>query len=338
MSEKEYRPDPTTADFYRALPFKPAIGIALSTFSQSIGEATLHACLETLHSFGLDKPDLYVATAPGALELPLTLSWLAQRREPDPEAEAEAEAGGKERGRAKQDASDERLALFGFASHARSSEPGRSKKSGKKGPKGKKVEKGRKSKIKDEARGASDGAFDPCHGRRALAFAEAKSLAHPDLRCLAGLGRQTQWSRMTAPWARLAADERPLDAQMLHELRPGPRCGSPLSFDALIAIGVVVRGETYHFELVSDNSAQGVMRVSLDCGIPIANAILTTENAEQARARMIDKGHQAAQVVLRALQTKTLIDAGVSHEDAGAFNSRLAQLRDLAAAAEGVRL
>ena len=143
---------------------------------------------------------------------------------------------------------------------------------------------------------------------------------------------------MTAPWARLAADERPLDAQMLHELRPGPRCGSLLSFDALIAIGVVVRGETYHFELVSDNSAQGVMRVSLDCGIPIANAILTTENAEQARARMIDKGHQAAQVVLRALQTKTLIDAGVSHEDAGAFNSRLAQLRDLAAAAEGVRL
>ena len=125
---------------------------------------------------------------------------------------------------------------------------------------------------------------------------------------------------------------------MLHELRPGPRCGSLLSFDALIAIGVVVRGETYHFELVSDNSAQGVMRVSLDCGIPIANAILTTENAEQARARMIDKGHQAAQVVLRALQTKTLIDAGVSHEDAGAFNSRLAQLRDLAAAAEGVRL
>ena len=337
MSENEYRPDPTTADFYRALPFKPAIGIALSTFSQSIGEATLHACLETLHSFGLDKPDLYVATAPGALELPLTLSWLARRREPDPEAEAEAEAGGKERGRAKQDASDERLALFGFASQARPSEPGPSNKSGKKGPKGKKGERGRKGKNADEARGASDGAFDPCRGRSALAFAEAKSLAHPDLRCLASLSRQTQWSRMTAPWARLAADERPLDAQMLHELRPGPRCGSLLSFDALIAIGVVVRGETYHFELVSDNSAQGVMRVSLDCGIPIANAILTTENAEQARARMIDKGHQAAQVVLRALQTKTLIDAGVSHEDAGAFNSRLAQLRDLAAA-EGVRL
>lgn len=335
MSEKEYRPDPTTADFYRALPFKPAIGIALSTFSQSIGEATLHACLETLHSFGLDKPDLYVATAPGALELPLTLSWLAQRREPDPEAEAEAEEGEKERRRAKQDAADEGLALFGFASHARFGEPGRSKKSGKKRKKGEKEKKGKNA---DETRGASDGAFGPGQGRRALAFAEAKSLAHPYLRCLAGLGRQTQWSRMTAPWARLAADERPLDGQMLHELRPGPRCGSLLSFDALIAIGVVVRGETYHFELVSDNSAQGVMRVALDCGIPIANAILTTENAEQARARMIDKGHQAAQVVLRALQTKTLIDAGVSHEDAGAFNSRLAQLRDLAAAAEGVRL
>lgn len=332
MSEKEYRPDPTTADFYRALPFKPAIGIALSTFSQSIGEATLHACLETLHSFGLDKPDLYVATAPGALELPLTLSWLAQRREPDPEAEAETEAVEQERGREKQDAADEGLALFGFASHARFGEPCRSKKSGKKRKKGK------KGKIANEARGASDGAFCPGQGRHALAFAEAKSLAHPDLRCLAGLGRQTQWSRMTAPWARLAADERPLDAQMLHELRPGPRRGSLLSFDALIAIGVVVRGETYHFELVSDNSAQGVMRVALDCGIPIANAILTTENAEQARERMIDKGHQAAQVVLRALQTKTLIDAGVSHEDAGAFNSRLAQLRDLAAAAERVRL
>ena len=58
---------------------------------------------------------------------------------------------------------------------------------------------------------------------------------------------------------------------------------------ALIALGAVVRGETYHFEIVSNESASGIMTVQLDSGVPIANGILTTENDEQALARMTEK-------------------------------------------------
>ena len=56
-------------------------------------------------------------------------------------------------------------------------------------------------------------------------------------------------------------------------------------FDALIALGAVVRGETYHFEVVSDQSAAGIMQLTLDYGVPIANAILTVDTDEQAHAR-----------------------------------------------------
>jgi 6,7-dimethyl-8-ribityllumazine synthase len=69
-------------------------------------------------------------------------------------------------------------------------------------------------------------------------------------------------------------------------------------FDALIALGAVIRGETYHFELVSNESGAGITRVSLDTGIPIANAILTTENDEQALARILEKGRDAARVAV----------------------------------------
>jgi 6,7-dimethyl-8-ribityllumazine synthase len=69
-------------------------------------------------------------------------------------------------------------------------------------------------------------------------------------------------------------------------------------FDALVAVGAVVRGETYHFEVVSDQSAQGVMQVSLDHSLPIANAILTVDNDEQAHARMHVKGAEAARVAV----------------------------------------
>jgi 6,7-dimethyl-8-ribityllumazine synthase len=68
--------------------------------------------------------------------------------------------------------------------------------------------------------------------------------------------------------------------------------------DALIAIGCIVRGETYHFELVANESGAGVMRVSLDREIPIANAILTVENEAQAWARADDKGRDAARVAV----------------------------------------
>jgi len=68
--------------------------------------------------------------------------------------------------------------------------------------------------------------------------------------------------------------------------------------DALVAIGCVIRGETYHFELVADQSGAGVMRVSLDSGIPIANAILTVENQIQAEARVDEKARDAARVAV----------------------------------------
>lgn len=69
-------------------------------------------------------------------------------------------------------------------------------------------------------------------------------------------------------------------------------------FDALVAIGVVIRGETYHFELVANEAAAGVSRISLQEHIPIANAILTTENDAQAIARMFNKGSEAAVVAV----------------------------------------
>jgi 6,7-dimethyl-8-ribityllumazine synthase len=74
---------------------------------------------------------------------------------------------------------------------------------------------------------------------------------------------------------------------------------------ALIAIGCIVRGETYHFELVANESGAGVSRVALDCEIPIVNAILTVENEEQAWARADEKGRDAARV---AVEMANLMD------------------------------
>ncbi|WP_375509029.1 6,7-dimethyl-8-ribityllumazine synthase, partial [uncultured Caballeronia sp.] len=68
--------------------------------------------------------------------------------------------------------------------------------------------------------------------------------------------------------------------------------------DALIALGAVIRGETYHFELVSNESGAGISRIALDFGTPVANAVLTTENDEQAVARMTEKGRDAARVAV----------------------------------------
>jgi 6,7-dimethyl-8-ribityllumazine synthase len=65
-------------------------------------------------------------------------------------------------------------------------------------------------------------------------------------------------------------------------------------YDALIALGAVIRGDTYHFEVVSNESARGVGDVQLACGVPIANAILTTDNDDQALARISVKGSEAA--------------------------------------------
>jgi len=69
-------------------------------------------------------------------------------------------------------------------------------------------------------------------------------------------------------------------------------------YDALIALGCIIRGETYHFELVANESGAGVTRISLDNQLPIANAILTVENLAQAVARQTEKGQDAAKVAV----------------------------------------
>ncbi|MHB1117688.1 6,7-dimethyl-8-ribityllumazine synthase [Sideroxydans sp.] len=69
-------------------------------------------------------------------------------------------------------------------------------------------------------------------------------------------------------------------------------------YDALIALGAVIRGDTYHFEIVSNESARGVGEVQLATGMPIANAILTTDTDEQAEVRMSVKGAEAALVAI----------------------------------------
>lgn len=76
-------------------------------------------------------------------------------------------------------------------------------------------------------------------------------------------------------------------------------------FDALIALGCIIRGETYHFELVANESAAGITRLALDYDLPIINTILTTENLEQAIARQTSKGREAAQA---AVEMAHLID------------------------------
>jgi len=69
-------------------------------------------------------------------------------------------------------------------------------------------------------------------------------------------------------------------------------------YDALIALGAVIRGETYHFEIVSNESAAGINAVALDTGIPVANGILTTENDAQAESRAEQKGRDCAEVAV----------------------------------------
>jgi 6,7-dimethyl-8-ribityllumazine synthase len=96
------------------------------------------------------------------------------------------------------------------------------------------------------------------------------------------------------------------DEDVLHVTVPGAlevplvlqKMAESQQFDALIALGAVIRGETYHFELVSNESGAGITRIGLDYGIPIANAILTTETDEQAEVRMVEKGTDAARVAV----------------------------------------
>lgn len=79
-------------------------------------------------------------------------------------------------------------------------------------------------------------------------------------------------------------------------------------YDALVALGAVVRGETYHFEIVANESAAGVASVQLEFGIPIGNGILTTDSDQQAMERADGKGHAAAAAALEMANVLTAID------------------------------
>ena len=68
-------------------------------------------------------------------------------------------------------------------------------------------------------------------------------------------------------------------------------------YDGFVALGTVIRGETYHFEVVSNESARGIMDVALECGLPVANGVLTVDDEAQALARK-DKGGEAVRVAL----------------------------------------
>lgn len=80
-------------------------------------------------------------------------------------------------------------------------------------------------------------------------------------------------------------------------------------YDALIAIGAVIRGETYHFEVVSNESCRGVMDVSLETGLPIANGILTVDTDAQALARVTEKGADCARAAIEMAHTIRTITA-----------------------------
>jgi 6,7-dimethyl-8-ribityllumazine synthase len=116
---------------------------------------------------------------------------------------------------------------------------------------------------------------DVCHGLLSACLAELKHLGVEDEDIL----------HVTVP----GALEIPLALQKMAQTQ---------QFDALIALGAVIRGATYHFELVSNESGAGITRVGLDFGIPVANAVLTTENDEQAEVRMAEKGADAARVAI----------------------------------------
>ena len=79
-------------------------------------------------------------------------------------------------------------------------------------------------------------------------------------------------------------------------------------YDAFVAIGVVIRGETYHFEIVAGESARGIMALTID-GLAVGNGIITVENEEQALARadkaQKDKGGEAAKAALALLDLQS---------------------------------
>lgn len=86
-------------------------------------------------------------------------------------------------------------------------------------------------------------------------------------------------------------------------------------FDALIALGAVIRGETYHFEVVSNESAAGIAKVALEFHIPVANGVLTTDTDAQAMARAAEKGRDCARCAVEMANLLFAIDDQLSGDD-----------------------
>lgn len=86
-------------------------------------------------------------------------------------------------------------------------------------------------------------------------------------------------------------------------------------FDALIALGAVIRGDTYHFEIVSNESASSISRVSLETGIPVANGVLTTDTDEQAQARAEEKGRDCARSAVEMANLVAALEPDTEDED-----------------------
>ena len=113
------------------------------------------------------------------------------------------------------------------------------------------------------------------------------------------------------------------DEDVLHVTVPGAleiplalqKMAETQQFDALVALGAVIRGETYHFELVANESGAGITRIGLDYGMPIANAVLTTENDEQAEARMAEKGAEAARCAVEMANLLLALEELQADED-----------------------
>lgn len=130
---------------------------------------------------------------------------------------------------------------------------------------------------------------------------------------------QTELAACLAELAELGVDERDVMVVTV----PGAlelgvalaQMAETFEFDALIALGAVIRGETYHFEIVSNESASAISRVSLETGIPVANGVLTTETEEQAEARAEEKGRDCARAAVEMANLVAALEPESEDED-----------------------
>ncbi|NYT75432.1 6,7-dimethyl-8-ribityllumazine synthase [Alcaligenaceae bacterium] len=130
---------------------------------------------------------------------------------------------------------------------------------------------------------------------------------------------QTEIEACLAELAELGVDERDI---MVVSVPGALELGVTLAqmaetfeFDALIALGAVIRGETYHFEIVSNESASAISRVALETGIPVANGVLTTDTDEQAQARAAEKGRDCARTAIEMANLVAALEPDSEDDD-----------------------